>query len=132
MQTERDQIAAMRLYTEMTGLVTEVQSKSVAAWPRIMLKNLKSHTTNLNLDTREVEYVLKVKTGKKLEGLQNLKMVEESVWALLGDTWRTSFKASGRILYAGARRKEIRSDTGINSFGEGRGSFDPGGNGSVP
>ena len=122
--TRRLDVAALRLNTEITGQVTAVQVQSVNAWPSVAFKELKSHETRIDPQTREVEYLLKLKPKKDIKDLRSLKIIEESVWALLGDTWRTTFMVGKRILYAGARRREIRNDTG-NSFGQGRGSFDP-------
>lgn len=121
--TRRLDIAALRLNTEITGEVKNVQVQSVNSWPKVAFKDLKSHETRIDPEKREVEYLLKLKPKKSIKDLRALKIIEESVWALLGDTWRTTFKVSGRILYAGNRRREIH-DTGI-SFGKGRGGFDP-------
>ena len=122
--TRRLDVAALRLMTETTGQLTKVQVQSVSAWPQVAFKDLKSHETKIDPENRTVEYVLKLKPKKKIEDFQTLKIIEESVWALLGDTWRTTFKMGERILYAGSRRQEIRNATGI-SFGKGREGFDP-------
>lgn len=122
--TKRLDVAALRLQTEMTGILADVQVKSVNAWPPVAIKGLKSHETRIDPDGRSVEYVLKFQPKKDIKDLRVLKIIEESVWALLGDTWKTTFVVGKRILYAGVRRKEIRSDTGI-SFGKGREGFDP-------
>lgn len=122
--TQRLDVAALRLNTEITGEVTAVQVQSVSNWPKVAFKELKSHETRIDPHTREVQYLLKLKPKKEITDLRALKIIEESVWALLGDTWRTTFMVGKRILYAGPRRREIRNDTGI-SFGQGRGSFDP-------
>lgn len=123
---ERLDVAALRLQTELTGRLVAVQVQSVSSWPRIALKDLKSHETRINLETREIEYVLRMKPKKTVRSLQELKIIEESVWALLGDTWRTSFRVGKSIIYAGTRRREPRRDTGID-LGKGREGFDPSG-----
>lgn len=122
--TRRLDVAALRLNTEITGVVTAVQVQSVNAWPAVAFKELKSHETRIDPQTREVQYLLKLKPKKEIKDLRALRIIEESVWALLGDTWRTTFMVGKRILYAGHRRQEIRNDAGI-SFGQGRGGFDP-------
>jgi hypothetical protein len=121
--TQRLDVAALRFQTELTGVVNAVQVKSISAWPSLGIKGLKSHETQINPESREVTYLLKFKPKKDIKDLRVLRIIEESVWALVGDTWRTTFIVGKRILYAGARRKEIH-DTGI-SFGKGRAGFDP-------
>lgn len=122
--TRRLDVAALRLATEITGEVKAVQVQSVAAWPTVAFKELKSHETRIDPERREVTYLLRLKPKKNIKDLAKLKIIEESVWALLGDTWRTTFKIGNGTLYAGVRRQEIRNDAGVN-FGQGRGGFDP-------
>lgn len=126
----RDQIAALRLATEMTGQLTPVQAKTISIWPKIAIKGLKKHETRINLDTREVEYLLKLKSKTAIVDPQAIKIIEESIWALAGDTWRVIFKNGQRLLYNGVRRKEIRNDQG-NSWTEDLSGFDPSGTGSL-
>lgn len=120
----RDDISAHRLYTEITGALNQTQIKSVNSWPLVAFKDLKKHETRINPETCEVEYVLTLKPKKSIKDFKMLKIVEESVWALLGDNWKTTFRVGKRILYVGARRREIRNDDRV-SFGQGRAGFDP-------
>lgn len=128
--TARPDVAALRMLTETTGQITQVQVKSVTSWPKVAFKDLDSHETRIDPEKHTVEYVLKLKSKKKISDLRALKIIEESVWALLGDTWQTSFRVGKSILYIGSRRQEIR-DAGAVNFGKGRAGFDSEGAGSL-
>lgn len=122
--TARADVAALRMMTETTGQLTQVQVQSISSWPKVAFPEVKSHETQIDPVAKTVVYDLKLKFLRKITDLQTLKIIEESVWALCGDTWRTTFKVGERILYAGSRRQEIRNAAGI-SFGKGREGFDP-------
>jgi len=122
--TQRLDVAALRMQTELTGEVTTVQVQSVNSWPKVAFSELKSHETRIDPEGRTIEYVLKLKPKKAIKDFQKLKIIEESVWALFGDTWKTSFKIGSKTLYAGPRRKEIRNDSAIDLGKDYRG-FDP-------
>jgi len=124
-----DQVAALRLLTEWTGQVTDIQVKTLNAWPLIMIPDLKSHEVQINLDEHKVTYKLKFQANKTLKEFGALAKIEQGVWTLLGDTWLTTFEVGKRTIYAGTRRKEF-VNAGIN-LGKGREGFDPKGTGSV-
>lgn len=121
---DRYDINSLRTMTEMTGQLIQPQIQTIQAWPKIAFKEVKSYETKIDLDNRRIEYVLKLKPKKTITDFKALKIIEESNWALCGDTWQTSFMVGGRILYAGNRRQEIRDVNGI-SLGKGRAGFDP-------
>lgn len=122
--TQRLDIAALRLQTELTGQLSAVQVQSVSSWPKVAFSEVKSYETRIDPETHEVEYVLTLKARKKIQDLRVLRIIEQSIWALLGDTWRTIFKIGDQMLYAGERRREIRNALSGN-FGQGRSGFDP-------
>lgn len=124
----RAEFAAFRICTEMTGQLVHTQVQSIASWPKLAIKGLKECETRINTDTREIEYLLKMKNRTSVEP-QAIKILEESIWALAGDTWRVTFKIGKRILYNGVRRKEIRDDQG--NWTEDLSGFNPDGAGSL-
>ena len=130
-QTAKD-VAAMRLLTEWTGHVTEGQVKTLNVLPVALIPEVKSHELNIDLENHQVIYKMKLKPDKVIKDLGLLVKIEQAVWALLGDTWQTIFRADRRIIYSGSRRKQfVNPTTGISNRQSREGS-DPQGTGSVP
>lgn len=97
----------------MTGVLTEMQTKTVSMLPMLSFSEIGTMTTSFDLQNREVVYVVKLKKNRSIKEPKFFRIIEESIWALLGDDWRMTFKVFGRrgVLYGGSPR--VRRSTSV-------------------
>jgi hypothetical protein len=97
------------MFTEWTGQLTENQVKTLNSWPLILIPESKSHRVEIDLESRAVFFVLRLKPKAKAKQIaeSSLALLEKGVWAILGDSWYTVVKVGKTTLHQGARRKRF-------------------------
>lgn len=119
----RTDMAALRLHTKMTGEVVDIQCKTVAAMPKVIFNEVSKSTTEIDTENKTVNFILKPKIFRSINDFNKVKMIENAVWVLFGETWRCSLFVKDKKIYEGEPRKA--DFYGSEEFGRGREGFDP-------
>jgi hypothetical protein len=97
------QLLLLRDITRRMGVIHEAQQLQLKMWPIVLFTHAKKCETRVNVDAKEVDFVILQTKGAKPDMEQCFAHLDDWTKWLLGPEWLVRVKLRDKLIYRGQR-----------------------------